>query len=107
MGVIGILLIVALIFVVLNVAQWGIGILVSIVFWGIAGFLASRLMGNSGNSLLGNILLGIIGGAVGSFVLNLLNVGFVGDMWIVGTIIVGVIGGVIVIAIARALNIKL
>src|SRR5689334_10574565 len=102
----GILLIIALIFIAINVVQWGIGILIAVLFWALAGFLASRLTGGNGAGVLGNILLGLIGGAVGSFILNLLHLNGIGNIWIVGNIIVGVIGAVIVIYIARAFGLR-
>lgn len=105
MGIIGILLLIALIFVAINVVQWTAGILVAVIIWAITGALASRVMGGDGTGLLGNILLGVIGGAVGSLVLNLLRLP-IGDIWLIGPILVGIVGAIIVIAIARALGFK-
>jgi uncharacterized membrane protein YeaQ/YmgE (transglycosylase-associated protein family) len=107
MGIIGVLLLIALVFVAINVVQWTAGILIAVVVWAITGALASRVMGGDGSGLLGNILLGVIGGAVGSIVLSLLNLrDTIGDIWIVGPILVGIVGAIIVIAIARALGFK-
>jgi uncharacterized membrane protein YeaQ/YmgE (transglycosylase-associated protein family) len=107
MGVIGALLLIALIFVAINVIQWTWGILVAVIIWAITGALASRIMGGDGTGILGNVLLGVIGGAVGSIVLGLLNLrGAIGDIWLVGPILVGIVGAVIVIAIARAVGFK-
>ncbi len=103
MGIIGILLLIALIFVAINVIQWTAGILIAVIIWAITGALASRIMGSDGSGLLGNILLGVIGGAVGSIILNLLNLP-IGDIWLIGPVLVGIVGAVIVIAIARALG---
>lgn len=105
-GILGVLLLIALVFIAINVVQWGFGILIAVIFWGIAGYLASRLTGGDGAGLLGNVLLGVIGGAVGSLVLNLLGISGIRDIWLVGSIIAGVIGAVIVIYIARALGMK-
>ncbi len=107
MGIIGVLLLIALIFIAINVVQWTWGILVAVIVWAITGAVASRIMGGEGSGLLGNILLGVIGGAVGSLVLSLLDLrGAIGDIWLVGPILVGIIGAIIVIAIARAIGYK-
>ena len=75
-------------------------ILVSIVVGAVCGWLASRIMKSNG-SLLGYIILGILGGVVGNFVFGLLGLG-ASNM--VGRLIVGVIGTCIVIAIYRAIT---
>jgi uncharacterized membrane protein YeaQ/YmgE (transglycosylase-associated protein family) len=103
-GILGLLLVIALIFIVFNVIRFGVGILLAVVTWALAGWLASRLVGGDGAGLLGNILLGVIGGAIGSLLLSLLGLGFVGDIWIIGPILVGVIGAVLVILIVRAVT---
>ena len=54
-------------------------------------------MGSNG-SLLRNIILGIVGGAVGSFVLGIIGIGATGTL---GGIIVAVIGACILVWLAR------
>jgi uncharacterized membrane protein YeaQ/YmgE (transglycosylase-associated protein family) len=78
-----------------------IGFLLMIAAWAIAGWLVGRIMRGRGYSVLTNVALGLVGGIVGSIVLNALNLGGIGDIWLVGSIIVGVIGGVITVAVAR------
>ncbi len=103
MGIIGILLVIALIFIAINVVQWGFGILFAVIVWAISGAIASRLMGGDGAGLLGNLLLGIIGGAVGSLILDLLNIPL-GSTPLIGGILVGLVGAVITIFVVRALT---
>ena len=76
------------------------GILISIIIGGISGWLAGQLM-HSSFSLLGNILLGIVGGVVGSILLGLIGLHGSG---IIGNIIVGVVGACALIAVGRALK---
>ncbi|MCR4685167.1 MAG: GlsB/YeaQ/YmgE family stress response membrane protein [Lachnospiraceae bacterium] len=73
-------------------------LIIVIVIGGVAGWLASLIMKKS-NGLLMNIILGIVGGIVGQFLLNLIPIPtpFMPD--IVRTILVGVLGSVIVLAI--------
>ena len=42
-----------------------IGLLISLAAWGFTGYLAGQLMQGEGYGLLGNIVLGIVGGFVG------------------------------------------
>lgn len=78
----------------------GIGWIAAIIIGGIAGWLAEKFM-KSDMSVFMNILLGIIGAALASFVFGLIGVRFGG--WI-GYLIAGFIGASILIAIGRAVR---
>lgn len=78
----------------------GVGWIAAIIIGGIAGWLAEKFM-KSDMSVFMNILLGIIGAALASFVLGLIGVRFGG--WI-GYLIAGFIGASILIAIGRAVR---
>ena len=79
-------------------------ILASIVIGAISGWIAGFIM-NSKGTLLRNIILGILGGFVGSYLFGLLNIkvnvslGPIG----LGTIIVSVVGACLVIFIVNKL----
>jgi len=75
-----------------------IGWIAAIIIGGFAGWLAERFM-KSQMGLLMNIVLGIIGAAVASWLFSLFGIHFGG--WI-GYLIAGFIGASILIAIARA-----
>src|SRR5438477_11449592 len=77
-----------------------IGWIAAIIIGGIAGWLAEQFM-KSQMGLLMNIVLGIIGAAVASWLLGLLGITFAG--WI-GYLIAGLLGACILIAIARAFS---
>ena len=65
------------------------------------GFIASRIM-KTKKDFLGYMLLGIIGGGVGGWVLNgLFKISFAGFL---GSIITSVIGSIIVILIVRLIR---
>lgn len=50
------------------------GIIVWIIFGGLAGWIASMFAGNNAEQgILGNILVGIIGAMVGGFIANMLG----------------------------------
>jgi uncharacterized membrane protein YeaQ/YmgE (transglycosylase-associated protein family) len=77
-----------------------VGWIAAIIIGGIAGWLAEQFM-KSPMGLLMNIVFGIIGAAVASWLFGLLGVSFGG--WI-GYLIAGFVGACILIAIARALS---
>ena len=75
------------------------GWIVKIALWALAGFLASKIMKNGKpEGWLGNILLGLAGGLVGSLLFGLIGLGAKG---IVGDIIVSSVGACAVIWLVR------
>jgi uncharacterized membrane protein YeaQ/YmgE (transglycosylase-associated protein family) len=81
------------------------GILSWIIVGGIAGWLASMVMGtNERQGCIMDIILGIVGALVGGFLLSAIGMG--GDMSgiNIGSIITAFIGAVIVIFIWRAIS---
>jgi uncharacterized membrane protein YeaQ/YmgE (transglycosylase-associated protein family) len=77
-----------------------VGWIAAIIIGAIAGWLAEQFM-KSNVGLLMNIVLGIVGAALASFLFGLLGINFAG--W-VGYLIAGFIGACILIAIARAIR---
>lgn len=80
----------------LNLILW-------IVLGGIAGWIASMLMGtNRQQGTLADIVLGILGAVIGGFLLNL--VGFAGTTGFnLYSLIVAIVGAVVLIALRRAI----
>ena len=74
-----------------------VGWIAAIIIGGVAGWLAEQFM-KSEMGLLMNIVLGIIGAAVGSAILSFFGVNLGG--W-VGYLIAGFIGAVLLIGIVR------
>lgn len=72
----------------------------AIIVGGLAGWLAMMFM-KSDTGVLMNIILGIVGAAVASFLFGILGVQFGG---VVGYLVAGFIGACILIAIARAVR---
>ena len=75
-------------------------ILVNLVIGAIAGYLAGRLMDSEG-SMERNVLLGLVGGVIGSAALGLIGIRGSG---FIGSIIVSVVGACILIWIVRKLR---
>lgn len=78
----------------------GIGWIAAIIIGGLAGWIASNFM-KSDTGIFMNIILGIIGAAVASFMFGLLGVSFGG--WF-GYLVAGFVGACILIAGARAVR---
>lgn len=77
-----------------------IGWIAAIIIGGFAGWIASSLM-KTDTGIFMNIVLGIIGAAIASFIFSFVGVGFGG--WI-GYLVAGVIGACILIWGARAIR---
>ncbi len=79
----------------------GVGIIMSIILGGIAGWVAEKIM-NANIGLLTNIILGIVGALFLNFILNLLGV-YTTPIWYV-QFIVAIIGACILIFLWRAIR---
>ncbi len=80
------------------------GILVWIVVGGLAGWVASKIVGTDKHQgALGNIVVGIIGALVGGFLIGLLGgAGFTGlNLW---SFLVALLGAVVLLFIWKAIT---
>jgi len=68
----------------------------------IAGWAAGRIMGKGGYGPLMDIVLGIVGGIVGGFLLSLVGLHSSGGL--IGEIVVAIIGAVFLIWLSRMLK---
>ncbi len=73
----------------------------SLLIGGVAGWLAGRIMKSTGNGVLINILLGLVGGVVGDLAFGVLGLHADND---IGRLVMATAGAVIVIVLARALR---
>ena len=73
-----------------------------IVIGGLAGWIASMIMGRDGSmGIFANIIVGIIGAILGGFLLGLLGLSFGG---FVGSLVTATIGAVVLLFIIRAVT---
>ncbi len=79
----------------------GISWLAAIIIGGLAGWAASAIM-KTGTGIFLNIVLGIVGAALASFLFGLIGIPF-GNGWF-GYLIAGLIGACILIALVRAVR---
>jgi len=79
------------------------GLIVTLIIGGVIGWLASLVMKTSGQmGIIANIVVGIIGAALGHWLAGALGIAAVGS---VGAWIVSIVGAVVLLAILKALNI--
>lgn len=76
-------------------------LIIPVIVWMVAGMLAGRLLRGRGYGPIGDVLLGLTGGAVGMVVLRAIGLGGLGNMFILGNIVAGVVGAVILVYVVR------
>jgi uncharacterized membrane protein YeaQ/YmgE (transglycosylase-associated protein family) len=67
----------------------------------VAGWLTGLVMKGRGYGLLGNLVIGLLGGVIGGWLFSLFGLTATG--WL-GDIVVALVGGVVLVAIARFLR---
>ncbi|HEX9512953.1 MAG TPA: GlsB/YeaQ/YmgE family stress response membrane protein [Puia sp.] len=72
-------------------------ILLTVIIGAIAGWLGSKIFEGSSLGLLGNIIVGILGGFIGYWILGKLGISL-GSGWI-GAILTGAVGAIIILAV--------
>lgn len=77
-----------------------IGWIAALIIGGLAGWIASGIM-KTGTGIFMNIILGIIGAAVASFLFSFIGIGFGG--WL-GYLVAGILGACILIWLVRAIR---
>lgn len=79
--------------------------LVYIIFGGLVGWVASMLMGTDGQQgILLNVVVGIVGAVLGSWIFSLLGLGGTVSGFNLGSFVVALIGAIVLIALLKALR---
>lgn len=91
-------------FFFLNPFMGIIKLIISLIIWMIIGNVAGQFVRGKDYGIIGNILLGIAGGVVGSIIFWVIGLGGVAGIPIIGSIIVGVVGAVIFVLVMRLFN---
>ena len=76
-------------------------LIVVLVIGAIAGWLAGVVMKGRGFGLLGDIVIGIVGAFLGSFLLSLVGIAFYG---LFGVLLTAFIGAVVLLLLARLIK---
>jgi uncharacterized membrane protein YeaQ/YmgE (transglycosylase-associated protein family) len=73
-------------------------LLVILVVGLIAGWLAGRIMKGSGYGIIGNIIIGIIGAFIGTWLWGLLHLPTIGNFW-VNAVVISTVGALVLLFI--------
>jgi uncharacterized membrane protein YeaQ/YmgE (transglycosylase-associated protein family) len=76
-------------------------LIIVLIIGAIAGWLAGVVMKGRGFGLLGDIVIGIVGAFLGSFLLGLLGIAFYG---LLGVLLTAFIGAVVLLLVARLIK---
>jgi uncharacterized membrane protein YeaQ/YmgE (transglycosylase-associated protein family) len=79
------------------------GIIVILIIGLIAGFLAGKIMKGGGFGLIGDIVVGIIGAFIGSWLWMVLKLPAIGPWWL-SAIIVSTVGACILLFLLRLIK---
>ena len=71
------------------------GIIAALIIGGIAGWLAGLIVRGAGFGVIGNIVIGIIGALLASWLLPQLGVHLGAGFGVIGNIVVGIIGALL------------
>lgn len=80
--------------------EWSM--LATLFFGALSGYLASRLLGGEGFGLLGNIVVGVIGGYLGGWIISVAKVPMISGFF--GTLISSVGGAIVLIFILELIK---
>jgi uncharacterized membrane protein YeaQ/YmgE (transglycosylase-associated protein family) len=78
----------------------GQGLLITLVVGAIAGWLAGQIMKGSGYGLIGDIIIGVIGGFIGSWLWGVLKLPMIANFWI-SAIVTATVGAVALLFVIR------
>jgi uncharacterized membrane protein YeaQ/YmgE (transglycosylase-associated protein family) len=81
--------------------KFAVGAIVAILLWALVGWLAAKVVSGRDFGLVRNAILGLIGGVVGTLVVQAVDMNSLLNAGIIGDILVGVIGGVVVLFVMR------
>lgn len=79
----------------------GLNIIWTIIIGGLAGWIASALVG-AGGGLIKNVVVGILGAFVGSFLFGVLDL--TAEPTLIGNLIVATVGAIALLAIAKLIS---
>lgn len=78
-------------------------LVVLLIIGAIAGWLAGLLTKGGGFGLVGNIVVGVIGAFLGTWLFDVLGVSVGGGKW-VGPIVTSTVGAIVLLLVARTLK---
>ena len=79
------------------------GLIVTLVIGAIAGWLATRVLKSTGFGLIGDIIVGVIGSYIGTWLWDVLRLPTVGGFWI-SAIVTSTVGAIVLLVLLRLIR---
>jgi uncharacterized membrane protein YeaQ/YmgE (transglycosylase-associated protein family) len=79
------------------------GLIITLVIGAIAGWLATRVLKSTGFGLIGDIIVGVIGSYIGTWLWDVLHLPTVGGFWI-SAIVTSTVGAIILLVLLRLIR---
>ena len=79
-------------------------LIVTLVIGAIAGWLAARVLKRTGFGLIGDVVVGVIGGYVGTWLWDFLHLPPIGGPWVVSAIITSTVGAIVLLVLLRLIR---
>ena len=81
-------------------------LIVTLVIGAIAGWLAARVLKRTGFGLIGDVIVGVIGGYIGTWLWNwdFLHLPPIGGPWVVSAIITSTVGAIVLLVLLRLIR---
>lgn len=77
------------------------GLIVTLVVGAIAGWLAARVLKKTGFGLIGDIIVGVLGGYIGTWLWEVLRLPLIGGPFIISAIITSTVGAIVLLVLLR------
>ena len=79
-------------------------LIVTLVIGAIAGWLAAKVLKGTGFGLIGDIIVGVIGGYIGTWLWEVLLLPPVGGIWWVNAIVASTVGAIVLLVLLRLIR---
>ncbi len=79
-------------------------LIVTLVIGAIAGWLAAKVLKGTGFGLIGDIIVGVIGGYIGTWLWEVLRLPPVGGIWWVNAIVASTVGAIVLLVLLRLIR---
>src|SRR5262245_39991213 len=105
MGIVGLIIVFVVILLVIGAVGNLLGLIVPLLIFAAIGWLTGKVLRGRGYGPIGNTLLGLGGGIIGSWIFGLLRIpAFTANSGLLGTIIGGVVGALVLIWAVRLIG---
>lgn len=80
------------------------GVIIALVVGAIAGWLAAKILKGTGFGLIGDIIVGIVGGYIGNWLWDVLHLPPIGAPGIISAIIISTVGAIVLLVLLRLIR---